>query len=222
LANFQNAAVYNFYSSGEEVLRDYPTDPPVSLIGIAWGQLVSLWAGDTGEYTWAWQEKLKGLMPANFLLSSDHGGWLLSLNYASLTIAQANALQSSQLQTNAFFNWGSPSDSVFPFNNDLALETSSGSNYAHTNQNRILSDAIPCLTLPVGANHVGLLAPSGQADRNTDMMTLENGWPLDRGSAQYPVGTTAFGEWHHSDVRAVAYTFTYKLFDQMVTVGNLK
>ena len=39
LDNFQNAAVYNFYSSGEEVLRDYPGDPPTSLIGIAVGQL---------------------------------------------------------------------------------------------------------------------------------------------------------------------------------------
>ena len=33
LANLQNASVYNFYSSGEEVLRDYPTDhPPIIII----------------------------------------------------------------------------------------------------------------------------------------------------------------------------------------------
>lgn len=52
--------------------------------------------------------------------------------------------------------------------------------------------------------------------------TYENGWPLGRNPPQYPIGTTAFGEWHHSDIRAVAYTFTYQLFDKIVTVGNLK
>jgi hypothetical protein len=162
-------------------------------------------------------------MQANGILSSDHGGWQFSTSYASLTVAQANALQSSQLKTNAFFNFGSPSGSFVPFNNDLALQSSSGSSYAQANRNRILSDAIPCLTLPVGANHVGRLAPSGQPDQNFDMQTVyENGWPLGRHQPQYPIGTTAAGEWHHSDVRAVAYTFTYPLFNQMVTVGNLK
>ena len=47
LDNLQNTAVYNYYSSGEEVLRDYPGDPPTSLIGIAVGQFVSLWNGNT-------------------------------------------------------------------------------------------------------------------------------------------------------------------------------
>ena len=223
LANFQNASVYNFYSSGEEVLRDYPTDPPTNLLAIAKGQFVSLMEGLTGEYTWAWQEKCKGLMSSllnNSILSSDHGGWQFNTNYASLTITQANALQRSQLQTNAFFNFGSPSGSFFPFNSDLALETSSGSSYAQVNRNRILSDAIPCLTLPVGANPI---PDSGIVDGNFDMQTVyENGWPVGRHPAKYPIGTTAAGEWHHSDVRAVAYTFTYPLFNQMVTVGNLK
>lgn len=220
LTNFQNTAVYNFYSSGEEVLRDYPSDPPNYLLTIASGQLVSLWKGDTGLYTWAWQEKLKGLMSANFLLSSDHGGWQFNPAYSGLTVTEANALPDSVLQTNAFFNFSSPSFSLFPFTGDLALETSSGSSYAQANRNRILSDAIPCLTLPVGANPV---PDSGIVEGNFDMqLSYENGWPADRGPAQYPPGTTAAGEWHHSDNRAVAYTFTYKLFNQMVTLGNLR
>jgi len=236
LTNSQNAAVYNFYSSGEEVLRDYPADPPTSLVGIASGQFVSLMEGETGEYTWAWQEKLKGLMGANYLLSSDHGGWQFNQDYETNTVvdgvsywepmspAAAAELTTVQLQTNAFFNFSATPGSSFPFNSDLALETSNGSNYAQTNQNRILSDAIPCLTLPVGANPVSKLSPPrNSTENNFDMQTVyENGWPLGRGSAQYPAGTTAFGEWHHSDVRAVAYTFTYQLFNQMVAVGNLK
>ena len=115
---------------------------------------------------------------------------------------------------------GSPSGSFFPFTNDLALESSSGSSYAQANRNRILSDAIPCLTLPVGANPVPSFDSTG---RNFDMQTLyENGWPAGRNPPLYPVGTAAAGEWHHSDCRAVAYTFTYELFNQMVTIGNLQ
>ena len=46
--------------------------------------------------------------------------------------------------------------------------------------------------------------------------------PNGKSQAKYPTGTQAPGEWHHSDVEAVAYTFTYHLFDKMVTVGKLK
>jgi hypothetical protein len=235
LDNLQNANVYNFYSSGEEVLRDYPSDPPTDLADIAAYEAVYVAEGETGEYTWAWQEKLKGLLPGNGLLSSDHGGWQFNEAYGTnidgggvvdwepMSPAAAATLTTTELQTNAFFNWGSPSGSFFPFTNDLALESSSGSSYAQANHNRILSDAIPCLTLPAGANSVSRLAPIGQLNRNFDMqISYENGWPLGRGPAQYPADTAAVGEWHHSDVRAVAYTFTYKLFDQIVTVGSLK
>ncbi|HWY31190.1 MAG TPA: hypothetical protein VNX46_10565, partial [Candidatus Acidoferrum sp.] len=224
LNNLQNTAVYNFYSSGEEVLRDYPSDPPNGLFDIAEGQLVSLMEGNTGLYTWAWQEKLKGRMPGNILLSSDHGGWQFNSAYTLLTSSNAASLPSAELQTNAFFYWAANSEAQFPFNSDLALETSSGSGYAQTNRNRILSDAIPCLTLPIGANPVPSLSPPiSAAQMNFDMqLNYENGWPLGRGAAQYPAGTTAAGEWHHSDIRAVAYTFTHQLFDKMVTAGNLK
>jgi hypothetical protein len=119
------------------------------------------------------------------------------------------------LQTNAFFNFTSSS-----FTNDLALEGSGGGAYAAANRNRILSDAIPALTLPVGANPVPRFNSSGQ---NFDMQNLyENGWPANRGMPQWPIGTTAFGEWHHSDFQVVAYLYTYQLFDKIVTLGNLQ
>lgn len=220
LKNFQNASVYNFYSSGEEVLRDYPSDPEDGLYDIAENQFFSLVKGDTGLDTWAWQEKLKGLMSANNILSSDHGGWQFNSSYYGISAPNAALLPASELQTNAFFNWGANESASFPFTNDLALESTSGSSYAQTDRNRILSDAIPCLTLPIGANPV---PDSGIVVGNFDMQTLyENSWPVSRGPAQYPTDTTAVGEWHHSDNRAVAYTFTYKLFNQFVNLGNLK
>jgi hypothetical protein len=234
LPNLQNASVYNFYSSGEEVLRDYPADPPGYLLTIAWGQFVSLMEGATGEYTWAWQEKCKGLMSGNGILSSDHGGWKFndasygtnnsifnSSSFTHMSPAAAALLPNAEIKTNAFFDVTDFIGQIpFDWTQDLALYGTAGSNYAQANQNRLLSDTIPCLTLPVGANPI---PDSGIVDGNFDMQTVyENGWPLGRHPAKYPVGTTAAGEWHHSDVRAVAYTFTYKLFNQMVTVGNLK
>jgi Alpha/beta hydrolase of unknown function (DUF900) len=220
LTNFNGAQVYNFYSSGEDVLREYPTDPPTNLVDIALDQLAYLWEGDEGEYTWAWQEKLKGLMQVSGLLSSTHGGWKFNTNYDGLSMAQADALPDSELQTNAFFDFTSPT-----FSSDSYLEEPLlGDYYAQQNRDRILSDAIPALSLPVGANPVPRLEPpENPTQNNFDMQSqLENGWPAGRHAPQWPPGTTAAGEWHHSDFHQVAYTFTYPLFNEMVTLGNLK
>jgi hypothetical protein len=122
----------------------------------------------------------------------------------------AAQLTDSQLQTNAFFD-----TSV-----DSALFTtdSSGSTYAAANHDRILSDAIPALTLPAGANHVDNFAPDGQPDRNINMQDQfeKNGWPAARST-----GAEAF-KWHHSDFDYVAYPFTYQLFNNITILGNLK
>jgi hypothetical protein len=220
LANFGGTAVYNFYSSGEQVLRTYSAAPPQNLLLVLGAQLVQLIEGQKGYFTWVWQEKDKGLMSGNTILSSDHGGWGLNENLNSGYVFFVNGLRTnippvvitnSVLQTNAFFDM-----SV-----DTALFTasSSGSGYAQTNRNSILATAIPALTLPIGANPV---TDPGIVTQNTDMQALENGWPLGRGPAVYPAGTRAAGEWHHSDLREVAYTFTYQLFNQMVNTGNLK
>jgi hypothetical protein len=225
VGNLQNVGIYNFFSSGEEVLREYDSNPPSSVLGAIVSELLNAWPGGLpfGTYAWVWQEKGKGTCSQDWFIGSSHGGWGLNENLNSGYVFFVNGLRTnippavitnSVLQTNAFFDM-----SV-----DTAMFTasSSGSTYAATNRNRILSDAIPALSLPVGANHVSRLAPLGQPDRNTDMMTLENGWPIGRGPASWPTGTTAFGEWHHSDFHQVAYTFTYQLFNQMVTTGNLK
>jgi hypothetical protein len=83
-------------------------------------------------------------------------------------------------------------------------------------RNRILSDAIPAMSLVTGANPVtGFSPPRNASQRNVDMMTLENAWPQGR------LDTSEQNNWHHSDFVNVAYTFTYKLFNQFVTLGNL-
>jgi hypothetical protein len=208
LDNFGSTAVYNFYSSGEEVLRTQVGPPPGNLFSLFGVQLVQWIEGQSGTYVWAWQEKDKGRMSGNTILSSDHGGWGffgISSIYTTYTVAMANAIPPSELQTNAFFDM-----SV-----DTALFTtnSSGSTYAQANSNRILSDAIPAVTLPIGANPV---TDSGIVALNFDMKANENGWPLGR------LEKSEGANWHHSDIRIVAYPFTYKVFNEIVNDGGLK
>ena len=96
----------------------------------------------------------------------------------------------------------------------LTLTNANGSTYAQANRNRILSDAIPAMSLVAGANPIPRFDVSG---RNVDMNTpqFQNGWPQGRTGNEV-------NKWHHSDFHEVAYTFTYKLFNQFVTTGNLK
>jgi hypothetical protein len=213
LGNFRNAEVYNFYSSGEEVLREYDDDPPFSEFGTA-TLLINYWNNHPpiSSYAWVWQEKGKGRALVDSVLGSTHGGWKLNTAYntnnARLPAAQANLLPASQLQTNAFFDFGSAS-----FASDLALQGSLGNTYAYYYHNRILADAIPAMTWAIGSHPV---PTPGIVVQNVDMMTLENGWPQDR------LNSREGNNWHHSDFREVAYPFTYKLFNQLVTTGNLK
>ena len=162
----------------------------------------------------------------NSILSSDHAGWGLNENLSSgyvffvgspsvRTNIPPMGITNSVLQTNAFFDMS--------YDTAMFTTSSSGSVYAQTNRNNILSAAIPALTLPIGANYDTNLDLEFGGTRNFDMQSsYENGWPLGRGKPQYPPGTSDFGEWHHSDVRIVAYTFTYPLFNNIVTLGNLK
>jgi len=148
------------------------------------------------------------------VIGSTHGGWKFNSYYSGLTVQQANALPNSQLQTNAFFDVTSPSFGTA----DLELyQQPVGSAYAYQNRNRILSDAIPALSWPVGANPVSILDQPGQT-HNFNMQALyENGWPQGRLN-----NTSERNNWWHSDFHQVAYTFTYPLFNEMVTLGNLK
>jgi hypothetical protein len=214
LANFGSTAVYNFYSSGEEVLRTQVGAPPGNLLTLFGAQLEQYIHDQSGTYVWAWQEKLKGQMSGNSILSSDHGGWGLNNNLNSGYVYFVNGLETNKppttltnsvLQTNAFFN--------MDVDGAMFTVSSSGSTYAQTNRNRILSDAIPAVTLPIGANQVPRLEAAG---REYNMQDNENNWPPIR------LNQIEGDNWHHSDIRVVAYTFTYQAFDELVTLGNLK
>jgi hypothetical protein len=212
LANFGNTEIYNFYSSGEEVLREYDGAPP-SLLGATYDQALATWEGYAGVYTWVWQEKMKGRCMGNWVLGSNYGGWrFFNINsiYTTYSVEMANAIPSPQLQTNAFFS--------MRHMHPMFTTASSGSDYAQANRSRILADAIPALSLPVGANPVPRLSPPKNLTENNFNMQdkFENGWPSER------LQQSEANKWHHSDVCYVAYPFTYKLFNEIVNDGNLK
>jgi hypothetical protein len=217
LGNFRNTQVYNFYSSGEEVLGEYADDPPLSALGSA-ELLVNWWAlNPPGKsFVWVWQEKSKGVAPLDTILGSTHGGWKFNTNppyyfiqsgtntHMSRTVA--DALPPQQLQTNAFF------DMSYDF---MLFSPSGGSAYAQANRERILSDAIPAVTWAVGSHPVPRLQA---ANRNFNMNALyQNDWPQMR----LLTGQNN-NNWWHSDFRDVAFTYVHPLFNQFVTVGNLK
>jgi len=224
LCNLGNVDIYNFFSSGEEVLRTTTNDPPNSALSMTITQLTyHFWDNlPFGTFSWYWQEKGKGTASQDWFLGSSHGGW--KMNYyppyvymsngfpAFTSPAQALSIPNSQLMTNAFFdvtssNWGTA---------DLALYGSSGSSYAQANRSRLLADVIPAMSVVAGANPIPRFAPPvSPSQKNIDMMTLENGWSLGR---KVPEN----GKWHHSDFVQMAYTFTHQLFDTFVTTGNLK
>jgi hypothetical protein len=219
LGNLRNVDVYNFYSSGEEVLRTYTNDPPASVLGKVLTQITDFWPFGIpfGSYTWYWQEKGKGTCSQDWFLGSSHGGWKFNSSYDIFTPSrqhlppdQAATNSTTMLQTNAFFDFGNYTLSKHP--DYIHLQGSDGSSYAQTNRNRILADAIPAMSVVAGANPVPRFSVN---DHNFDMMAFENGWPLGRTGKEVNM-------WHHSDYHNVAYTFTYNLFNQFVTTGNLK
>jgi len=219
VGNLRNVDVYNFYSSGEEVLREYDSDPPSTVLSGIVTELVSDWNGlPYGTFAWVWQEKGKGACQQDWFLGSSHGGWRFSYYWRDsfgnpLSPSIMNDTPNSILQNQPMFSVGS-SENAPPDEDLLGADASA---YAQANRDRILSDAIPALTLPVGANPVSILDQRASGTRNFNMQTtFETGWPAERLSL--PEGNN----WHHSDFDYAAYPFTHKLFEAIVNHGNLK
>ena len=65
---------------------------------------------------------------------------------------------------------------------------------------KFLADAIPATSFAAGAN----LVQNGAVSGNIDFLNCESeGWPRDE------------GEWRHSDIKNVAYFFSWELFNRI-------
>jgi hypothetical protein len=152
-ANWGQTPVYNYFSSGEDVLDNIPHDE---------GNLT-----DVASYAWGCQEKLKGRTWVNFV-GSTVAGWGFNTDDYTPTVEQAQNLiaNTSQLITMPFFK-KSPGDL-------FSTDAVTAQDYAYQHYYELLAKAIPARTYAAGRNPVPGLNPH---DMQTEM---ETGWPSSR------------------------------------------
>jgi|GEM_PF-6191989 len=221
--------VYNFYSSTEDVLREYPGNSAIS----GW---------DFGTYAWAKQEKLKGVdsLAGGLAGASDkYCGWGYNLAervngngryYNDVTVndttytlvktpTELGTIDNDTLKEHPFFA-RQPTGLFAPAGGSafVAATVSSQSevdNVWHVEgdvkvRDWLLAKAFPSLTLPMGANPCSKLAPfNGNFNMSEAFKTSENSWPRNR---EY----NGKKEWQHSDYKDVAYPYVYKFYKKIV------
>jgi len=145
------------------------------------------------QHAWQKQELFKGrtVLGVPVLGGTAWAGWGFSGEY---TMAQANAASESQLRTNAVFR--QVPTSMF------------SSNITDQAVNEILAQGVPALSYAAGVNEIDGVADNYDADSNKP-----NGWG--RSGAPY------YDRWLHSDLKNMAYFYTYELFNEIVSEGGL-
>jgi len=220
----KRTTLFNFYSSGEEVLANMNLQVSTVLAGLVRGG-VDLFFGVTGSHAWAMQETLKGTGLTGYFLSSTYGGWGFNGSLGELVSADpaippvllmprpsestAARYPDATLRTTPFFDPG-PAGLYLP----------TGGIYARDNQTKLLAEMFPVRTFAAGRNRI---VRSGEASSETppppsiDMNTsFKTGWPPSRLSSR------KIGSWLHSDLRDVAFPFNHGLYHRWVQVGDLK
>lgn len=182
------SSVANYYSSTEDVLSN--ADGNVPAIGT--------------ERAWVNQEMRKGTTLMWIAPGNQEGGWGFNDDYEDLTVAEANALPDSTVQTNSFFGHFDDED----------LYGANGSTIAQqpATHRQLLADAIPALSNPAGRNTLGSSASQG----NQDLDGFKRGT---HASGNWP---EADDRWHHSDLKNIAYPYNSGAFDAIVNDGGLQ
>ena len=193
---------YNFYSTGEEVLRNGTGEVP----------------DIRRDRSWVFQEMTKGDpdLSGGGWFHNASGGWVFGEYWKILVKAtdtvpsymrrrtpeEATKIPKEQLGQHPFFK---------PFHNfngnlhDPVQGPIAARSYDRVS--RALAESLPALSFATGSNPVDVLPR-----RNIDMNTVRNGWPDSRGDNE---------DWLHSDIRRVAFLYTHKVFDQFVKFGDL-
>ena len=229
-SSIDSSKVYNYYSTGEDVLKNLPAQQPGPGSSI-WEWLLQQ-CGSNGAhpswYAWGLQEICKGNYPELFG-GSLYGGWGLNEDDAYGTLLDfdgvgvwapneqaiaAAANNPNQLKINPVFNRRGDvlSDaSLYQAPND---PNGVGSRFARDNRGNLLSEMIPALSFATGANAVrgwpnnfDMQGPIGTG--------MQNGWPQVRRQVD------PSRPWQHGDYKTVAYLYVYKLFDNIRDKGQL-
>jgi hypothetical protein len=201
--------IYNFYSSGEEVLKNGDGTVPGT------SEVV-----DTGKLAWVKQEMTKGssFLSGGGLLHYGNGGWAFD-NYWDIVMwtplystvrrrspQEAQSISRDKLEKHPFFEGFV--NSKF---HDPALGSQEAAKYDEVS--KALSESLPALSFAAGANPIDILnsAQISCPGRNYNMMTLknQNKWPR------------TDEDWLHGDIRSVAYLYTRQVYDIIANIGQL-
>ena len=240
IANGGQTDVYNFYSSGEEVLNNPTLSNPASN-----GAISEPWL--KANKVWAVQEKRKGYGITGHVHSSNYGGWGFNLEpeNSDLHVPDMENSWGNRMREPAelpdpltiywldrrvlapFFNRSNHPTLFDP----LSGGDSPGSQYAKEHRNTLISEMIPCTTFAAGRNaFINLLRdnPNTPTDeeRNIDMNVLMKTdpmeWPLSNANENNQLPSNpASRPWFHSDIREKAFTHNWKAYGKFVEIGNL-
>jgi len=211
-------AMYNYFSSTEEVLAAYDGDSVYGGFSFA----------ERGRrFSFAKQEKFKGDRRLSIVgpVGSTQAGWGFNLAeslytknvvYDLLTGAWDTVMKAPDelviddaflegLKTKPFFR-AEPAELFGP----------GGSDWAGLHRDELLAKDFPARTLPVGANPLGKLEGL-EVPRNLDMPAL-----FKTDAVRWPRGGPPLGEWRHSDLRTIPYLHVYPLYDDFVSKGGLQ
>ena len=182
--------VYNYYSSGDEILEVYSSP-------------VSIWGGGPfhlERYAWQKQELNKGRVG---LIGTAWAGWGFAKytqnghEHRCYTAAQAN--QAAQDDPSQFC-----SAPVFLRAPDF-LQNSSLSDIQ---LRQLLAKAIPAVSAPAGSRAVATVI-----NRNMDLRPAD-AWPNGWGRNEPPYGTS----WLHSDLKNMAFYFNSSIFAEVMEI----
>ena len=238
---------YNFFSSSEDVLRRFDGELNMNL----WKTLRAWQTDGRFAWVYQDKSKGRRyvtLIPFQgwVHVGSDYGGWQSSQNFfdappgsappRSATSAESIGFTNEELLTLPVFDPGFKIYAIYtqstppqfiqwnrtghhPYAplwiSDLTgVDTSSASQTAHTYRDQLLAEMVPARALPAGANRVEALGDRGSFDMKAQFITDPERWPRDEDP---DLGR----EWRHSDVKTVAYSHLYGLFDKMKTLGEL-
>jgi hypothetical protein len=221
--------VYNFFSSGEEVLNNPKLNTPETNNVIA-----EMW--HTSNRVWAVQEKRKGHGITGFIHTSNHGGWSFNLrsfydakihddSSKSILMKRPDQLDKPltksflmHLASNPFFDRSKHSKLY-----DLQTgEDAPGSDYAQKHRNEIISEMIPCTSFATGRNSFiseKKLLPERNIDMNLNMKTDPSKWPL---SNAHSPDDLLPRPWLHSDIKAKAFVHNWLAYEKFIDIGKLK
>ena len=197
----ERTQLYNFWSSGDEVL-EIATDGAPTVAELIWS-VVNPWSdGDPRQYVWHKQELYKG---RNIIYGTGWAGW--GFEYPTWqTAAGANASTDATLRQYPIFE----RDPSYMFNSVIS----------QANVDNILIKGIPALSPPIGREAITIdpnFPSSFNYDMNAEYLDSEkfrpNGWPVD--------GTYG-NRWLHSQLIYVAHHYVHKLYEKFIEIGGLK